>query len=96
MDTKHEQNGNKGSFYVEEGEQRLADMVYSMTPNGIMIIEHTEVSDVLRGKGVGYQLVEKAVEYAREHKIKIIPLCPFAKSVFDKKKDEYSDVLRAN
>ncbi len=96
METKHEQKGNKGSFFVEENEQRLADMVYSMTPNGIMIIEHTEVSDVLRGKGVGYQLVEKAVEYAREHNVKIIPLCPFAKSVFDKKADEYKDVLRTH
>jgi hypothetical protein len=35
---------------------------------------------------VGYQLVKKAVDYAREKQIKIMPLCPFAKSVFDKKR----------
>ncbi len=34
----------------------------------------------------------KAVAFAREKNIKIIPLCPFAKKVFDKT-PEYSDVL---
>jgi hypothetical protein len=37
-------------------------------------------------------MVLKAVEYARENGIKIIPLCPFAKSVFDKT-PEIRDVL---
>jgi len=50
------------------------------------------VDDSLAGKGVGLQLVHTAVEYARTHGMKIIPLCPFAKSVFDKK-IEYRDVL---
>ena len=65
-----------------------------MTGTGFMIIDHTEVSDELRCKNVGYQLVHTAVEYARANHIKIIPLCPFAKSVFDKKAAEYGDVLR--
>jgi predicted GNAT family acetyltransferase len=34
----------------------------------------------------------EVVNYARENKIKIIPLCPFAKSVFDKV-EEIRDVL---
>jgi len=41
---------------------------------------------------VGYQLVEAAVEYARQHNIKLIVWCPFAKKVFDKKPD-WHDVL---
>jgi hypothetical protein len=57
-----------------------------------MIIEHTEVSDELKGKNVGYQLVHTAVEYARTHNIKIVPMCTFANAVF-KKKPEYADVL---
>lgn len=57
-----------------------------------MIIEHTEVRDELRGKNVGNQLVDKAVEYARTHSLKIIPLCSFANAVF-KKKPEYADLL---
>ena len=57
-----------------------------------MIIDNTEVNNILAGKGIGKQLLTKAVEYAREKKIKIIPLCPFAKSVFEKV-EEFQDVL---
>jgi predicted GNAT family acetyltransferase len=37
-------------------------------------------------------MVSAAVDYAREKHIKIIPLCPFAKSVFDRT-PEFRDVL---
>lgn len=93
---QQKQEGAKGLFYVEENDIVLAEMTYSMTGTTLMIIDHTEVSDALRGKNVGYQLVHTAVEYARTNHIKILPLCPFAKSVFDKKKDEFGDVLRGN
>ena len=93
---KHRQTGSKGSFYVETNETILAEMTYSMTGTDLMIIDHTEVADELRGKNVGYQLVHTAVEYARANSIRIIPLCPFAKSVFDKKMTEFGDVLNRN
>ena len=93
---QHKQQGSKGIFYAEENDVTLAEMTYSMAGNDVMIIDHTEVSDTLRGKNVGYQLLHTTVEYARTKHIKIFPLCPFAKSVFDKKKDEFGDVLRGN
>jgi predicted GNAT family acetyltransferase len=82
----------KGMFFVEQDGNILAEMVYTMPSPEKMIIEHTEVSDELKGKHVGNQLVHTAVEYARTHGIKIIPLCTFASSVF-KRKPEYADVL---
>jgi predicted GNAT family acetyltransferase len=88
----HKNINGKGMFFVESNGNILAEMTYTMPFPEKMIIEHTEVSDELRGKNVGYQLVHTAVEYARIHHIKIIPLCPFANSVF-KKKAEYADVL---
>jgi len=84
--------GNKGMFYVGQDGAIVAEMVYSMPVPEKMVIEHTEVDDSLAGKGVGKQLVATAVEYARTHGIRIVPLCPFAKSVFDKVK-EWQDVL---
>lgn len=89
---QHKQSGSKGLFFVETDGNILAEMVYTMPSPEKMIIEHTEVNDELRGKNVGYQLVQTAVDYARIHHIKIIPLCPFANSVF-KKKPEFADVL---
>lgn len=85
-------NGHKGMFYVGEENEPLAEMAYTMASPSKMIIDHTEVSDELRGKNVGYQLVHHVVEYARANNIKIIPLCPFAKSVFDKT-PAFADVL---
>ncbi len=94
MVIKHKQNDSKGSFYIEQGDNIDAEMTYSMAGESVMIIDHTEVADALRGKNIGYQLVKTAVEFAREHHLKILPLCPFAKAVFEKKKDEFGDVLR--
>ena len=92
MLVKHKQVDNKGMFFVEVDDNILAEMVYTLPSSDKMIVEHTEVSDELRGQNVGYLLVETAVEYARTHRLKIIPLCPFTNSVF-KKKPEYPDVL---
>ena len=72
--------GNKGIFYVGQDGAIEAELVYHIQSEGKMVIEHTEVDDSLAGKGVGNELVETAVEYARTHNIKIIPVCPFAKS----------------
>jgi uncharacterized protein len=84
MEIKLEQSGTKGSFYVEEQGKRLAEMTFSKAGDKRIIIDHTDVSDTLRGKGAGKQLVSAAVDHARKNGLKILPLCPFAKSVFDK------------
>ena len=89
---QRKQTGNKGMFYVEDDGEIQAEMIYHMTSPDKMVIEHTEVNDELRGQNVGYQLVHTAVEYARQHNIKITVWCPFAKKVFDKKPD-WRDVL---
>ncbi len=92
MNIDHIEHGSKGAFIIKENNQRLAEMTYSKAGDRLIIIDHTEVSDALRGKGAGNQLVSAAVNYAREKNIKILPLCPFAKAIFDKT-PEFSDVL---
>lgn len=92
MEIKHDHTEEGGMFYTGNPEDPTAQMVYSMRGKEKMVIEHTEVNETLEGKGIGSQLVEAAVWYARMHHIKILPLCSFAKSVFDKV-EEYQDVL---
>ena len=89
---QHKQIGGKGMFYVGQDGAILAELVYAKPAANKMIIEHTEVDESLGGKGVGQQLVHTAVEYARSHDMKIVPLCSFARSIFNKK-PEYGDVL---
>lgn len=84
--------GQKGKFYITIEKEELAEMTYVWVGSDKIIIDHTSVNEKLKGKGAGKQMVLKAVEFARDKKIKIIPLCPFAKSVFDKVK-EIQDVL---
>ena len=91
MEIIQENNDRKGVFYAKENDKEMGEMTYVWAGNKI-IIDHTEVNPIYKGKGIGYALVEKAVEFAREKGIKIMPLCPFAKATFDKK-PEYADVL---
>ena len=91
---QHKQTEKKGMFFVPgEEEDFLAELIYNKQDDGNMIIEHTHVDDELRGQNIGYQLVHSAVEYAKSHNLKIIPLCPFAKAVIDKK-PEFKEVLK--
>jgi hypothetical protein len=67
MDIKHNPAATKGIFYVEGDEYNLAELDYSITPDHLMIINHTEVNDSLRGLNIGKELVNTAVEYARKN-----------------------------
>lgn len=92
MTIQQRDDGRKGAFYIEETGEQLAEMTYVWAGTGLFIIDHTEVSEKLAGKGAGKQMVQRAVDFARERQVKIKPLCPFAKSVFDKTPD-YNGVL---
>lgn len=92
MEILQKDDNKKGSFYIEIENEILAEMTYVWAGTDKIIIDHTEVNEKLKGKGAGKQLVTKAVEFARAKNIKILPLCPFAKSVFDKV-EEFRDVL---
>ena len=87
----HNEDETMGKFFVEQDGELLAEMTYAKEP-GRMIIEHTEVDESLRGQNIGLQLVESGIEYAREQRLKIIPLCKFAKKVIEERA-EFQDVL---
>ncbi|MBP0902544.1 GNAT family N-acetyltransferase [Mariniflexile gromovii] len=93
MEIKQADNGKKGAFYIEIDDVKVAEMTYSNAAPNKIIIDHTEVSDSLKGQGVGYKLVDATVAYLRANNLKVIPLCPFANAVFKKKHEQYADVL---
>lgn len=90
---QHNHTDKKGIFFVEADDNILAEMTYTTTSDNKMIIEHTEVDEVLQGQNIGYELVHAAVTYARQHGMMILPVCNFAHSIFDKKPD-FQDVLQ--
>ena len=92
MEIKHMDDSTKGMFFIEMEGKVVAKMTYVYAGEKLFIIDHTEVGPELKGTGAGKKLLERAVAFARKNDLKILPLCPFAKSVFDKT-PEYSDVL---
>jgi len=85
-------NEKNGNFNITTEGRKIALMTFVFAGSDKIIIDHTEVSPAFNGKGLGKKLVEKAVEVARQKNWKIVPLCPFAKKVFDKT-PEFKDVL---
>jgi predicted GNAT family acetyltransferase len=83
MEIKNQNDARGGNFFMEDNDQQIGLMNYTFSGPHKMIIIHTEVDEAYEGKGVGMKLVKAGVEYAREHQMKILPLCPFAKKIFD-------------
>lgn len=92
MIIKQIDDGTKGVFQAQEGEVIAGKMTYAMAGSDKLIIDHTEVDPSFSGKGIGKLLLMELVKFVREKHVKVLPLCPFAKSVFDKT-EEIRDVL---
>ena len=87
-----EDGETKGRYvYVADGGPE-AYLTFSKAGETRIIIDHTEVPDFYRGKGVGVKLVERAVADARQSGKVIVPLCPFANAQF-RRHSEWADVL---
>ncbi|MBL8914155.1 MAG: N-acetyltransferase [Archangium sp.] len=84
LKVNHEVKGHRSAFFLEKDGQRIAEMTMSRVNDHTTMIDHTEVSDTLRGQGAGRELLNAAVEWARKENQKFIPVCPFAKAQFDK------------
>jgi predicted GNAT family acetyltransferase len=83
----------EGRFYIAGDGKDLAEITYrteEATDN--LVIDHTYVSEDLRGQGAGEKLVRAVVDLAREQKVKIVPECPYAAHQFEKHA-EYRDLL---
>lgn len=92
MEITQQNDEKRGVFKAIEENKEAGEMTYTWAGPTKFIIDHTDVNPEFKGKNIGKQLVMKAVEYARQNKLKIMPLCPFAKSVFDRNED-IRDVL---
>ncbi len=72
----------------------LAVSNYIMKGNTIYFI-HTEVPPALEGQGIGNSLVRASLDYAREHKLRVVPRCHFV-AAFIERHREYQDLVDAD
>ncbi len=79
-------------FYIGEDESNALAKITFIYKDNNLVIEHTIVSDALKGQGVARTLVDVVVAFAKEENLKIIPVCDYAKKVLTQD-ETYRDVL---
>ncbi|RYG30815.1 MAG: N-acetyltransferase [Chitinophagaceae bacterium] len=84
------ENGS-GKFSIKESDEEIGFMEVGLGDQNITAY-HTEVLPAGEGKGWGKELFKALVEYARENKLHITPLCPFVHAQLKRGKEEYKDV----
>ena len=92
MEIQRDEHGKKGAFYIEKNGEWLAELTYEKTADNEITIDHTEVDESLRGQGVGENLVEEVVKYARDNNLRVVATCPFARKLINET-PKYHDVL---
>ncbi|MES2812424.1 MAG: GNAT family N-acetyltransferase [Bacteroidota bacterium] len=84
-------NEEKKRFELEV-EGKIAFIEYILSTENIIFLTHTEVPVGLEGKGVGSTIVSKTLEFIKEKKYTLAPLCPFV-GAYVKRHSEWKEIL---
>ena len=79
-----------GKFELERN-GHVASLEYSLAGD-ILTLIHTEVPDALRGQGIGGDLAQGALEYARENNLRVDVICTSV-AAYISKHPEYNDLV---
>lgn len=79
MEMKHED----GRFYLEDNDEMIGEITYSKVKDGVIALDHTYVSDSYRGQGLAGKLFNAAIDFADLKSLKIVPVCAYAKKMFE-------------
>lgn len=90
MEIKHSDNGARGTFRAFENDTEAGIITYVWHNEKTLVIEHTVGNPEF--KGVGMVLLNAVIDFARKNDYKIIPVCAFAKKMFDRN-PQFNDVL---
>ncbi len=88
-----EQAAASGGRHVPKIDGLEAEPTCNRLSQKTIIVDHTGVPDILRGRGTGDAVSAHAVEEARKGGWKIIPLCPLFKSRL-LRHPEWADVIK--
>ena len=79
-----------GRFEIER-DGSVAYLEYTQSGTVLELI-HTEVPKAMRGAGIAYELIQSALDWAREHKLKVDVICPVVAG-YIRKHPQYSDLV---
>ena len=69
-------NPDKKRFEIQV-ENQTAFIEFILNNENIIFLTHTEVPKSIERKGVGSEIVEKTLNYIKDHQYTLAPLCPF-------------------
>ncbi len=78
-------------IYYEEGNEVLAKLTYEVIEDGVVNIDHTFVSEKLRGMGVASKLMTEAMRFFNEKGYRVKASCSYAHQ-WIKKHEEYKEL----
>ena len=80
-----------GAFKVYETTTEVGEMVIGIDKSEL-VVYHTQIIPEAEGKGYAKQLLDTMVIYARDHKLNVLPLCPYVLAQFRRHPDLYADI----
>jgi len=57
------------------------------------VITHVGVDPALRGQGVAGRIVQVSLEYAKEHGLRVVPMCSYA-AAYIRRHPEYAELTK--
>lgn len=75
---------NNCSFYIGEKASLPEAIIEYQLKEKILYATKTYVSENLRNQGIAKKLLDKLVEYARQNKYKIFPVCIYVTKSFER------------
>lgn len=92
MEIKQIEEENKGRFKAIKNDKKAGEIIYTWAGQNKIIIDHTEVNPNFKGCGIAKKLLGATINFAKENKLKVIPLCSFAKDLMEKT-PEFQEVM---
>ncbi len=87
MNFIHEDNNEKGSFFLKENGEKVAKIEYDKISESKINVHHTWTDESQRGKGIAGKLVKTLAEWAVKNDLEIEAECPYAAKVLERNPD---------
>lgn len=85
----------EGRLYAKDpkNNELLAEATWNINKDGVCVVDHTYVSNSLRGQGVASKLMTEVAEHCREKGMKTYGTCSYADAWYRKNHANYDDVI---
>lgn len=90
LEVIHNKEANRFEARIDEA---LSKLEYLRDGNTI-VLTHVGVPPELRGQGVAGRLTQVGLEYAKEHSLRVIPMCSYVRA-YIRRHPEYQKLMKA-